>query len=81
MAYDLLSGKKTPRDWSCGSLLLPERQEKVFLSKIDDVRYDVRGAKNTIGAALFALSGGLTVLAISSIYRSRVKEKKLEKNR
>lgn len=70
MAYDLLSGKSAKRDWSCGSIVLPDKERKELLNKIDDVRYDVRAAKNTIGAGVFALSGALAFLAFAGVYKA-----------
>jgi len=43
MAHDLFFGQ-TKRDWSCGSILLPVKQQRVLLAKVDDVRYDIRRA-------------------------------------
>lgn len=78
MAQDLLLGK-TKRDWSrddsVGSLLLPAAQQKVLMNKVDDVRFDIRSAKNIIGAAIFALSGAIGFMAIAKIYKITAKEK------
>jgi len=69
MAYDLFLGQ-TERDWSCGSILLPAKQQRVLLAKVDDVRYDIRraGAKVSVGA--LALAASLGFLGLASIYRT-----------
>ena len=69
MAHDIFLGR-TGRDWSCGSILLPEKQQKILLAKVDDVRYDVRraGAKISVGA--LALAASLGFLGLASIYRT-----------
>ena len=69
MSRDLLFGR-TSRDWSCGSLALPERQEKRLLAKVDDVRYDVRRAGRLAGAGLLTLSAAVGLVAVSGIYRT-----------
>jgi len=76
MAFDVILGR-TARDWSCGassdsgSILFPVKEQKRLYDKIDDVRFDIRGAKNTIGAGVFAAAGALALLGIASIYRGR----------
>jgi hypothetical protein len=70
MAHDLIFGK-TKRDWSCGSLLIPAKQEKALLNKIDDVRYDIRKTGNVLKIGLLSLSAALGFIAVSSIYRTR----------
>ena len=69
MAHDIFFGR-TKRDWSCGSILLPVKQQRILLAKIDDVRYDVRraGAKISVGALTLAASLGF--LGLASIYRT-----------
>ncbi len=67
MAKDILLGR-TNRDWSIGSIVLPEKQEKRLLAKADEVRYDVRRAAGKVSAGLLVLSAaagflGITVLA------------------
>lgn len=68
MALDLILGK-TARDWSCGSIALPAKQQKQIFDKLDDVRYDVRklGKNATIG--MLVLSGALGLVAISNFHR------------
>lgn len=70
MAHDLLLGK-TPRDWSCGSIALPAKQQKQIFDKLDDVRYDVRRAGNNAKIGMLVLSGALGIVAISNFYRTR----------
>jgi hypothetical protein len=69
MAYDLFLGQ-TGRDWGCGSILLPAKQQKILLAKVDDVRYDIRrtGARVSVGA--LALAASLGFLGLASIYRT-----------
>jgi hypothetical protein len=74
MAHDLFFGK-TRRDWSretsgVGSILLPEKQEKRLLNKIDDVRYDIRKAGNATKIGLLVLSAALGSLAVASFFRT-----------
>ena len=76
MAQDLIFGR-TKRDWSCGSLLLPAKQQKALFAKIDDVRYDVRRAEVKISAATLVLGASLGLLGIASIYRTSATAPKL----
>ena len=69
MAHDIFLGK-TNRDWSCGSLLIPAKQQKAFLDKIDDVRYDIRKVGNVAKIGLLSLSAALGLVAISSILQT-----------
>ena len=69
MAHDLIFGR-TKRDWSCGSLLLPEKQQKVFLNKIDDVRYDIRNAGNAAKIGMLTLSAAIALVAVSSMFKT-----------
>lgn len=69
MAYDLILGK-TKRDWSCGSLLLPQKQQDQILRKIDDVRYDVRHGANLVKVGLLALSASIGLVALTSAFRT-----------
>jgi hypothetical protein len=64
VAKDLALGK-TSRDWSCGSLVLPSKQEKRILDKVDDVRRDVRLAGNRALAGALTLSGAIGLVAIA----------------
>lgn len=63
MAYDLISRTHTSSDWSrssdVGSVLLPDAQEKRLRDKIDDIRYDVRGMRNIVSAAVLSLAAAM----------------------
>ena len=69
MAHDIFFGQ-TKRDWSCGSILLPVKQQKVLLAKVDDVRYDIRRAGAKISVGVLALAASLGFLGLASIYRT-----------
>ena len=69
MAYDIFQGQ-TKRDWSCGSMLLPEKQQKALFNKIDDVRYDVRRSSNLIKIGMLSLSAAIALVAVSNIHRT-----------
>jgi hypothetical protein len=76
MAFDLAFGQ-TKRNWgrsSMGSFIFPVKEQRSLMAKLDDLRYDIRGMKSTIGGALFALSGALGALAIASVYRTAKKD-------
>jgi len=68
MAHDLLLGR-TRRDWSCGSIALPAKQQRQIFDKIDDVRFDVRRAGNRAAIGMLVLSSALGMLAISNFHR------------
>lgn len=69
MAHDIIFGQ-TQRDWSCGSLILPKKQERALLNKVDDVRYDVRRASGRFQTGLTLLSAAVGLYAVSEIYRT-----------
>ena len=75
MAHDLLFGQ-TKRNWNraenatIGSLVLPEKQEKRLLNKIDDVRYDIRKTGNLVKISVLSLSAALGFLGIASVFRT-----------
>jgi hypothetical protein len=69
MAHDLMLGK-TNRDWSCGSIILPAKQQKAIFNKLDDVRYDVRRIGRFAGAGLLCLAAALGLVAVSSLYKT-----------
>jgi hypothetical protein len=69
MAYDIFHGK-TKRDWSCGSLILPAKQQAALFNKIDDVRYDVRRSSKLIQIGMLALSGAVALVAVSNLHRT-----------
>jgi hypothetical protein len=74
MAYDLFYGR-TRRDWSCGSLLLPAKQQRAILDKVDDVRFDVRRAGRGVSVGLLCLSGAVGLAALASVYRTSAEER------
>ena len=69
MAHDIIFGQ-TQRDWGCGSLVLPRKQERALLNKVDDVRYDVRRASSKFQTGLLALSAAVGLYAVSEIYQT-----------
>lgn len=69
MAFDLAFGK-TSRDWSCGSIVLPEKQQKQIFNKIDDVRYDIRRSGDIAKIGFLGLSASIGLLAVASIFRT-----------
>ena len=71
MAYDILKGKQTGRDWSCGiaevgSFLTPTS----ILNKIDDVRYDLRNVGGNVATGIIALAGAFAFLSFAKIYKA-----------
>ena len=70
MAYDIIRGK-TRRDWSCGSIALPEKQERRILAKIDDVRYDVRQAAGKASIGLYSLAAAAAFLGVTQLLKKR----------
>jgi hypothetical protein len=69
MALDLIFGK-TRRDWSCGSILLPAKQQRAIFDKLDDVRYDVRRAGRAAGAGILCLAAAIGLVAVSNLYKA-----------
>ena len=53
-----------------GSILLPKKEQSKIFDKIDDLRYDIRGTRDVIGAGLFALAGAGAILAFGKIYKA-----------
>ena len=53
-----------------GSWLLPEKQQKAILNKIDDVRYDLRAVGRHVGLGAGLLAASLGLLGIASIFRT-----------
>lgn len=80
MAFDLVKKKTAKRDWSCGigddvgSVVFTKSDQRALYNKLDDLRYDLRNTKNTIGAGIFALAGGMAFLSIASVYRTANKK-------
>ncbi len=70
MAHDIILGK-TSRDWSVGSLILPAKQERRLLDKVDDVRYDARRAAKRVQVGLLALSASVGLVTVASMLRER----------
>jgi hypothetical protein len=70
VAFDLLTRKQTNRDWSCGSILLPVKDQNKIFDKIDDLRYDLRATSTIVGAGIFALAGATAALAFGKIYKA-----------
>jgi hypothetical protein len=70
MAHDIFTGRKTSKSFAMGSLLIPAKQERALLAKIDDVRFDVRTVGGKVAAGLLALSAALGLLGIASIFRT-----------
>lgn len=69
MAKDLVLGK-TKRDWSCGSIVLPEKQERRLLDKVDDLRFDVRRVGRGVAVGMLCLSGAVGLAALAGVYRT-----------
>lgn len=69
MARDLVMGR-TKRDWSCGSIVLPEKQERRLLDKVDDLRFDVRSVGRGVAVGMLCLSGAVGLAALASVYRT-----------
>jgi hypothetical protein len=81
MANDIFFGRTT-RSWArsdVGSILLPAKERKVLIDKIDDVRYDVRSAKRVVGAAVFALAGALGLVGIAMVHNAAQAQPDLRK--
>lgn len=76
MAYDLLKGK-TSRDWSCGSMLLPAKQQAALFNKIDDVRFDIRRSSNIVKIGLLSLSAAIALVAVSNLHRTSAEARHL----
>ena len=75
MAHDILLGK-TARDWSCGSLLLPAKQQADLMNKVDDVRYDVRRTGRLVQIGMLSLSAAIGLVAVSNIFRTASENKR-----
>lgn len=53
-----------------GSVLLSDSEQRRFLDKIDDVRYDIRRAGALAGAGVAAIAGAVATLGIAEMYRA-----------
>jgi hypothetical protein len=67
---DYMKARKIGIATSSGSLLIPDQQQKAFLAKIDDIRYDVRRVGAKIGGATLVLSAALGLLGVASLYKT-----------
>lgn len=72
MAYDLLAGTLNNRDWSLGSIVLSSKDQDKILAQIaltrETVAKEVASTRKVFGGALFAIAGGITLLAASKFY-------------
>jgi hypothetical protein len=76
MAYDIFQGQ-TKRDWSCGSMLLPVKQQKALFNKIDDIRFDIRRSSNIVKIGLLSLSAAIALVAISNLAKTSTEARRL----
>jgi hypothetical protein len=53
-----------------GSIILPVKEQARIFEKIDDLRYDIRGTRDVVGAGMFALASAVAVLAFGKIYKA-----------
>jgi hypothetical protein len=53
-----------------GSWIISEKEQMRLLTKVDDIRYDIRLASKRVGIAMGCLAGALGMLGIASIYRT-----------
>jgi hypothetical protein len=66
-----LTGIKSSASGSkIGSWLLPEKQQKAILNKIDDVRFDLRAVGRHVGMGAGLLAASLGLLGLASIFRT-----------
>lgn len=70
MAIDLLSGRQNGQDWSLGSIIYPESEQKKLFNKIDDLRFDVRRLGANVGGGIYALAGALGAFGVVQIFRT-----------
>ena len=56
---------------SLGSWLLSKKEQDRLLTKVDDVRYDLRLAGRRVGVAVGCMAGALGLLGVASIYRTQ----------
>lgn len=56
---------------SLGSWLLSKKEQERLLTKVDDVRYDLRLAGRRVGIAVGCMAGALGLLGVASIYRTQ----------
>lgn len=76
LASFMKSRKIGPKDVAAGigaevgSIILPVKEQTRIFEKIDDLRYDIRGTRDVIGAGMFALAGAVAVLGFGKIYKT-----------
>lgn len=58
-----------------GSWLMSDKEQKRLLSKVDDVRYDIRLASRRAGIGMGLLAGALGLLGVASILKTATGEK------
>ena len=58
-----------------GSWLLSDKEQQRLLSKVDDVRYDIRLASRRAGIGMGLLAGALGLLGVASILKTATGEK------
>lgn len=75
MAYDLLKKTTGGRNWSIGSIVLSAKDQDKILAQISKTRetvaQEVASTRRVFGGALFAIAGGITLLAASKFYAPR----------
>lgn len=75
MAYDILRGTTSGRDWSLGSIVLSAKDQDKILAQIaqtrETVAKEVAATRRVFGGALFAIAGGITLLAVSKFYNRK----------
>lgn len=75
MAYDLIRKTTNNRDWSIGSIVLSAKDQDKILSQLaktrETVASEIASTRKMFGGALFAIAGGITLLAASRFYAGR----------
>jgi len=72
LAKHMKSNKIGPKDMAAGvgSILFPAKEQQRLMAKLDDVRYDIRGMRDLIGAGVFSLAGALAFLGFAKVYKT-----------
>jgi hypothetical protein len=73
VVLDRMKAEKVGITSSSGSLLIPNKQQREFFAKIDEIRYDLRHAQKNVSAGLLALGAGVARVAVSKIYDAATK--------